>query len=194
MVISSMCSCSLNTIIWLRSSYNIIAIDEIITLIDNNAHLFDYTELLTTLNYYHPIKKIISFHDDVRFHILKTYKIPIHYLLCYLDVIPDDRALIILTKYMSLYNDIDEDYSLLDICANSGKVKTVQYLLDIGITRYVIDEVCETIFDINEKVFFDNYSPTPESIICHKLIFAKVAEYIFNNSLRGTWIMACSSV
>ena len=132
----------------LKIKYNSETIAECITLIDNNAHLFDYIKLEASLDHYHPMTEIWKFHEDISFHIMRTYRLPLYYLLCQLDAnhINDEYTVIILSMYMEIYTDktIFEEYnsfdmenSLLDIFADQGKAKSVQYLLDLGITRYV---------------------------------------------------------
>ena len=183
-------------------------IDTII-LIDGHSHVFKYAYWKTYINddVIIPLNAIWKFHPDINFHILKTYRLPLRYVLNKLhnNIISDDQTVIILSLYLSYYyNDIiifdgygcDEnwEYPLLNEFAKKGKHKTVQYLLDIGVTQYIDhQDDCETIYGIDLYWFkLHIETKSAEQALCDNCILFAINEHIYNNSLRSTWIKSCT--
>ena len=130
------------------------------------------------------------------------YRLPLNYLLNKLtdDIITDDQTVIILEKYRLLYNNTDmynmfvckEGMPLIWSLIKNEKEQSVKYLLDNGVHWWLDDNYkWGSLYDLNPKDFIKYAENDPAHKKCHMLIYDAICEYIFNKSLRGTWINAC---
>ena len=149
--------------------------DVIIALIATYADVFNYAYLEAALNNEHSLHGIWDYGTDVSFYIMQNYRLPLNYALRRLAImiLSDDHTVIILRKYMDIYNDVEifnishEYTTLLENYTYNNMYKSLKYLLDIGVTHFTANI---SIYDMNLEQLFADCEAMPEMEPCVALI------------------------